>query len=297
MDPSLLLERTVQGLSNIDAEFKQFLEQIRYLDKKTLESRAKYTAADLEIQKLNNNNSNGVISEGSKEAELQQVVRNNMEEFRGAQNEKCLIANTALFLISRQLDQLEKDLNVLEEEGIMPPEEEETFVGSDLSRESSTVSLSSGGRKRKHASSSGAGTPVPKRLKHSRGNSLQKQALVTAAATSVGNTSTTAAVPALETETKEAAETNETKKGDVKAVSTTTENDEEDKTLYCFCRNVSYGEMVACDGPHCKYEWFHYACVNLTEPPKGTWYCPDCRKEMEKQKDKEKEKSRRKKNA
>ena len=293
MDPSLLLERTVQGLTNIDAEFKQFLEQIRYLDKKTLESRAKYTAADLEIQKLNN--SNGVISEGSKEAELQQVVRSNMEEFRGAQNEKCMIANTALFLISRHLDQLEKDLNVLEEEGIMPPEEEETVVGSDLSRESSTVSLPSSGRKRKHASSSGASTPVPKRLKHSRGNSLHKQAVVTAAATSASNTSTTATVTASETETKGTA--NETKKGDVKTVSTAIENDEEDKTLYCFCRNVSYGEMVACDGPQCKYEWFHYAFVNLTEPPKGTWYCPDCRKEMEKQKEKEKEKVRRKKNA
>lgn len=56
--------------------------------------------------------------------------------------------------------------------------------------------------------------------------------------------------------------------------------EEDDKQLYCFCQSVSYGEMVACDGPNCKYEWFHYTCVNLKEPPKGAWYCPDCRQEL-----------------
>jgi len=34
--------------------------------------------------------------------------------------------------------------------------------------------------------------------------------------------------------------------------------------------------MVACDGTDCPYEWFHYECVGLTEPPTGVWYCPDC---------------------
>nr|GMD75911.1 PHD finger protein ING1 [Ipomoea batatas] len=45
---------------------------------------------------------------------------------------------------------------------------------------------------------------------------------------------------------------------------------------YCFCNQVSYGEMVACDNPNCKIEWFHYGCVGLKEQPKGKWYCPDC---------------------
>jgi hypothetical protein len=34
--------------------------------------------------------------------------------------------------------------------------------------------------------------------------------------------------------------------------------------------------MVACDNPECPIEWFHFACVGLTEQPKGKWYCPDC---------------------
>ncbi|KAL3507435.1 hypothetical protein ACH5RR_032817, partial [Cinchona calisaya] len=45
---------------------------------------------------------------------------------------------------------------------------------------------------------------------------------------------------------------------------------------YCTCNQVSYGEMVACDNPGCKIEWFHYGCVGLKDPPKGNWYCPDC---------------------
>ncbi|KAG8369737.1 hypothetical protein BUALT_Bualt14G0044900 [Buddleja alternifolia] len=45
---------------------------------------------------------------------------------------------------------------------------------------------------------------------------------------------------------------------------------------YCFCNQVSYGEMVACDNPDCKIEWFHYGCVGLKEQPKGKWYCSDC---------------------
>ncbi|CAA0816705.1 PHD finger protein ING1 [Striga hermonthica] len=45
---------------------------------------------------------------------------------------------------------------------------------------------------------------------------------------------------------------------------------------YCLCNQVSYGEMIACDNPDCKIEWFHYGCVGLKEPPKGKWYCSQC---------------------
>jgi hypothetical protein len=45
---------------------------------------------------------------------------------------------------------------------------------------------------------------------------------------------------------------------------------------FCICEQVSWGEMVACDGVQCRREWFHYPCVGLTEPPKGPWHCPEC---------------------
>jgi hypothetical protein len=46
--------------------------------------------------------------------------------------------------------------------------------------------------------------------------------------------------------------------------------------LYCYCQQVSHGQMVCCDDNDCEREWFHFQCVGLTEEPNGVWYCPDC---------------------
>jgi len=43
--------------------------------------------------------------------------------------------------------------------------------------------------------------------------------------------------------------------------------------VYCFCKRVSFGNMVGCDNENCPIEWFHYECVGLTESPKGKWHC------------------------
>eukprot|EP00037_Helgoeca_nana_P033244 m.417156 g.417156 ORF g.417156 m.417156 type:complete len:297 (-) comp30308_c0_seq1:400-1290(-) len=51
---------------------------------------------------------------------------------------------------------------------------------------------------------------------------------------------------------------------------------------YCYCNEVSFGDMVGCDNDDCESgEWFHYKCVGLTEEPNGTWYCFECRLKME----------------
>ncbi|KAG1145601.1 hypothetical protein G6F37_002080 [Rhizopus arrhizus] len=55
-----------------------------------------------------------------------------------------------------------------------------------------------------------------------------------------------------------------------------TESDINEPT-YCYCNQVSFGDMIACDSENCEREWFHYACVGLVEPPAGKWYCEDCR--------------------
>lgn len=55
---------------------------------------------------------------------------------------------------------------------------------------------------------------------------------------------------------------------------------EEQEPTYCFCNNVSYGAMIACDNERCPREWFHYGCVGITKPPKGKWYCSvECRRQ------------------
>ena len=39
--------------------------------------------------------------------------------------------------------------------------------------------------------------------------------------------------------------------------------------------------MVACDGPNCPFEWYHYKCVGLDKAPESEkWYCEECSKDM-----------------
>lgn len=73
-----------------------------------------------------------------------------------------------------------------------------------------------------------------------------------------------------------------------------------DEARYCYCGDVSYGDMVACENENvilsplwlsntfahlltlyqCEREWFHFECVGLKEPPgrRVKWFCPDCKK-------------------
>lgn len=55
--------------------------------------------------------------------------------------------------------------------------------------------------------------------------------------------------------------------------------DSDDKTKYCICDSVSYGNMVMCDNDDCDCgrQWFHYHCVGLKKAPTGDWLCPECR--------------------
>lgn len=51
---------------------------------------------------------------------------------------------------------------------------------------------------------------------------------------------------------------------------------------YCYCDQVSFGEMVGCDGEQCQREWFHLPCIGFKNPPKGKWYCDECQAKMKK---------------
>lgn len=53
---------------------------------------------------------------------------------------------------------------------------------------------------------------------------------------------------------------------------------DDDEPTYCVCKQVSFGKMVACDNRKCPIEWFHFKCMGLTKNPKGSWFCPMCRK-------------------
>ncbi|XP_065347869.1 uncharacterized protein MESR4 [Cloeon dipterum] len=56
----------------------------------------------------------------------------------------------------------------------------------------------------------------------------------------------------------------------------------QDTKLYCYCRCPydEVSEMIGCDDPNCKHEWYHFDCVGIKVPPVGTWYCPECLKKQ-----------------
>ena len=52
------------------------------------------------------------------------------------------------------------------------------------------------------------------------------------------------------------------------------EDEDDSEPRYCYCNQVSYGEMVACDMETCAREWFHLDCAGLTKAPtKNGEYC------------------------
>ena len=80
---------------------------------------------------------------------------------------------------------------------------------------------------------------------------------------------------------------------------------DQNEQRYCYCNDVSYGEMVGCDNDSCPREWFHLTCVGLSKPPSSKskpfsmillvlvclsnadsftakWYCDTCKEEMKK---------------
>lgn len=83
---------------------------------------------------------------------------------------------------------------------------------------------------------------------------------------------------------------------------------EEDNKPYCFCKQPSFGDMIACDNEDgCPNgEWFHYKCVGLlnrVEALKYTtgkvkWFCSDhCREAVESRLKVKTKKRRRRRNA
>ena len=55
------------------------------------------------------------------------------------------------------------------------------------------------------------------------------------------------------------------------------EGEPEDKSLYCFCQERSYGEMIACDNPECPYQWVRRCGFRWILPADAFQYSSTCR--------------------
>ncbi|EDO18661.1 hypothetical protein Kpol_1055p17 [Vanderwaltozyma polyspora DSM 70294] len=271
MDPSSVLEQTVQDISNLQSEFDFLLKEIKSGDLKLYDHKKKYQQNDSIIHKYIK--AHGSLAVQPDEQELYKNVKEELLKCQDIQKDKCILANTALFLVSKHLAKLEKNIEMLEEDGLLAPFEEEVDSGNEGTRASSVTSTTSEKKRKTTAplEPASAQPSLKKRKQQSRTSSRQPEQPTKPSGQKSGTP-----VPGVEGNYELQDLSN-----DLFSAYNNNE-DEEDKTLYCFCQSVSYGEMVACDGPTCKYEWFHYGCVNLKEPPKGAWYCPDCTQELAK---------------
>ena len=65
--------------------------------------------------------------------------------------------------------------------------------------------------------------------------------------------------------------------------------------VYCFCKGPSYGNMIECDNPKCKIQWFHYDCVGIKEKPAEheKWFCSEeCKAQVMAKEEKKKKKKK-----
>lgn len=211
------------------------------------------------------------------------------------EKEKTLMGNTTLWGITRHLTKLEYDVDDLIKKGIIDGWDIKMSVNSDdvtsammvldddASLANNMVDLTlkqqqnSDDRSRRRApppgatpnNSSRASTPISDDYKGSSHNGPPKRRDVT---------SGTAMRSLPPRSNRRNINPNDADDGD-------NDGENEDDELYCFCQQVSFGAMVACDNPNCKYEWFHYSCVGLSAQPDGVWYCPDCRKDRSNRKE------------
>jgi hypothetical protein len=84
------------------------------------------------------------------------------------------------------------------------------------------------------------------------------------AATSTKGAENEAPVPE---ERSDAAEEIEIEDADLEDADAEGVDEEGTEPKYCYCNDVSYGEMVACDNESCPREWFHLKCAGLSKAP------------------------------
>ncbi|ODQ61421.1 hypothetical protein WICANDRAFT_17685, partial [Wickerhamomyces anomalus NRRL Y-366-8] len=288
MDTAAILEQYTQDISNLPAELQHLLSELGTGDSNLYEIRRKILQKDSTIHKFIKQH--GSLTKNPKENQLYPKIREDFRKAEQLQREKCITANTALFLTAKHLIKLESDIEKLRSEGLLALDDldidsdDELFSSRGASRSTTAgVSLTSN----VISNGNGAGHDLPSNV--SSVNAAAASTMKKQSRKSTGPKSVTPGASSVASRPLKRHRTEESKTPDpkIETVVLTTVANEEENELYCFCQRVSFGEMVGCDNDDCKYEWFHYECVGLKEPPKGKWYCPDC---IERQKQKENKK-------
>lgn len=291
----------ISSLDNLPAEVAHLLAELKHRDARAQEllqeiqkEGAKYVRHSFRTA------SNQALS--AKDTAIPSMIQAHYDEVDKLSREKESLAERIVQLVMRTKARLDSDLNrilVLQGEGDMavqagyyPPVAKNSITQvNDMLRnppsfaELPSTPTPSGAppmKKRRVAAAPSAGSiklpsPAPAAVPASANLSAAGQRSRLSQQVSLRNSpaarsSRRVTTPVLGPDTNEDAEGED----DVEEDALEEGGDTEDKELYCFCRKLSYGEMIGCDNPDCRYQWFHLPCVNLKPPLPDQWYCDDC---------------------
>ncbi|KAI7819847.1 inhibitor of growth proteins N-terminal histone-binding-domain-containing protein [Gamsiella multidivaricata] len=190
--------------------------------------------------------------------------------------EKVALATAAYDVVDRHVRRLDDDLQKYEDEQMIGPgrlgntsSSASGATAADRKDESSNAATSANTTSNKKSTSSlTQDAPSTKRKNKAQSNS--------------NNGNSNAAAPTTSSEKRKAVGSSGSSKVAKKTPSFAELPIDPNEPLYCYCQQVSYGEMVACDNGDCEIEWFHLSCAGLKAPPKGKWYCKDCSQKSKK---------------
>ncbi|KAA8905476.1 hypothetical protein FN846DRAFT_779027 [Sphaerosporella brunnea] len=299
-DAATVLEIFVNDVANLPAEIHHLYDEMSAKDRMLSEHRSIYLTRDASLQKRIR--LHGSRAENPKESACTEQMRKNQRRVLELQDEKLRLAQRALDKHSRRLDA--QIANLVRERLVPADALTPATPPTNLPAASQQVSAGATGGISSSSGISGlarsfgggrAGTPgTPaaqvgqnKRLKLTAGGAAVS-ALGRPATPGMKAETSRAGTPSGHSGTRKTGRKKPPKRvidedGDEEEEEEEEENGEaDDKRLYCICQQVSYGSMVGCDDKDCPYEWFHWGCVNLTEEPKGEWYCPACAERREK---------------
>lgn len=328
MDAATLLDHFTHDFANLPEETKFMLEEVRKKDMELDKIMSQIQHSDSQLLKYIKQH--GSIVRHPKEDQIVTEIEKNYAKAKQIQDDKILLSNTILLSISKHSAKVDHDIRKLMESGAIENWDvtdndiemideisvnnsvsADSLVSTNLTKSSrfKSPSVSTNSRSNTNTGSQNDLHDLSKKLNNSsldsksqRNNNKKSSRGVTPSSpfddsiNTETSSSRVASTPS--SRRKEAPTSNTLNKGPRRVPSrggnneNGTNNGADDDEIYCFCRQVSYGEMVGCDNANCRYEWFHYDCVGLTEPPVGAWFCPDCSKDMKKDVKSEKKKKK-----
>ncbi|XBW35611.1 hypothetical protein QEN19_001185 [Hanseniaspora menglaensis] len=280
-DPSSLLDAAFASVQNFQNEVFIMMSDIRDLDSKILKLQTKMEEEDSILQKhyyKQYKDGKDTIKPHNKESEINDNIEKYLSEIKKLTDKKLTLSTSLNYMITIKRDDLKNSMTKLSTSGqlsaldtVLEENRDEilnNFFNQKYKNVLNNKLLGSGDVDVDSDSSSQSDDTDSDReeeLRRRRKTNNKKKTTISSSEISNGLL-------------KSSQPTRHTRNDSSNIGSSGANGEEEDDQLYCFCQTVSFGEMVACDNNDCKYQWFHYGCIGLNEPPKGVWYCPDCRK-------------------